>query len=114
MQKVIYFNLLYPGQNVNGHRLLLQMLAKDYPEFCVASVAKSASLRNSYQNRPPIGLSLLWAFGQGGLTDFAVGLKGNIVTVSHISFELLIVGTYIDWSHFSSTSKVHFFFLHYA
>lgn len=55
------------------------MLAKDYPEFCVASVAKSASLRNSYQNRPPIGLSLLWAFGQGGLTDFAVGLKGIFI-----------------------------------
>ncbi|KAL0870073.1 hypothetical protein ABMA27_006234 [Loxostege sticticalis] len=63
------------GQNVNGHRLLLQMLAKEYPEFCIASIAKSASLRNSYQNRPPIGLSLLWAFGQGGLSDFAVGLK---------------------------------------
>ncbi|KAH9631853.1 hypothetical protein HF086_014325 [Spodoptera exigua] len=63
------------GQSVNGHRLLLQMLAQDYPEFCVTSVQKSASLRNSYQNRPPIGLSLLWAFGQGGNSDFAVGLK---------------------------------------
>ncbi|CAH0401163.1 unnamed protein product [Chilo suppressalis] len=63
------------GQQVNGHRILLQMLAKENPEFCIASVAKSASLRNSYQNRPPIGLSLLWAFGQGGLTDFSVGLK---------------------------------------
>ncbi|CAG9795904.1 unnamed protein product [Diatraea saccharalis] len=63
------------GQQVNGHRLLLQMLAKESPEFCIASVAKSASLRNSYQNRPPIGLTLLWAFGQGGLSDFSVGLK---------------------------------------
>ncbi|KAI5640139.1 hypothetical protein NE865_07396 [Phthorimaea operculella] len=63
------------GQNVNGHRVLLQMLAQDYPEFCISSVQKSASLRNSYQNRPPIGLSLLWAFGQGGLSDFSVGMK---------------------------------------
>lgn len=63
------------GQQVNGHRLLLQMLAKEYPDFCTASSAKSASLRNSYQNRPPIGLTLLWAFGQGGLSDFTVGLK---------------------------------------
>lgn len=63
------------GQSVNGHRLLLQMLAQEYPEFCITSVQKSASLRNSYQNRPPIGLSLLWAFGQGGSSDFAVGLK---------------------------------------
>ncbi|XP_073954011.1 transmembrane protein 214 isoform X2 [Choristoneura fumiferana] len=63
------------GQLVNGHRLLLQMLAHEHPEFCIASLSKSASLRNSYQNRPPIGLSLLWAFGQGGLSDFSVGLK---------------------------------------
>ncbi|XP_045537438.1 transmembrane protein 214 [Papilio machaon] len=63
------------GQAVNGHRLLLQMMAHEYPEFCTASIAKNASLRNSYQNRPPIGLSLLWAFGQGGLNDFEVGMK---------------------------------------
>lgn len=63
------------GQSVNGHRLLLQMLAQDYPEFCITSIQKSATLRNSYQNRPPIGLSLLWAFGQGGISDFSVGLK---------------------------------------
>ncbi|XP_049876600.1 transmembrane protein 214 [Pectinophora gossypiella] len=63
------------GQSVNGHRLLLQILTQDYPEFCVTSMQKSVNLRNSYQNRPPIGLSLLWAFGQGGLRDFAVGMK---------------------------------------
>lgn len=72
-----YF-LFYIGQSVNGHRLLLQILAKVYPEFCVASVPKSASLRNSYQNRPPIGLTLLWAFGQGGISEFTVGMKGKI------------------------------------
>ncbi|XP_039758977.1 transmembrane protein 214 [Pararge aegeria] len=63
------------GQSVNGHRLLLQMLALENPDFCVASIAKSVSLRNSYQNRPPIGLSLLWVLGQGGLSNFAVGMK---------------------------------------
>ncbi|XP_030031154.2 transmembrane protein 214 [Manduca sexta] len=63
------------GQFVNGHRILLQMLAQENPDFCIASIQKNASLRNSYQNRPPIGLSLLWAFGQGGLRDFAVGMK---------------------------------------
>lgn len=63
------------GQLVNGHRILLQMLALEYPEFCVASISKSASLRNSYQNRPPIGLSLLWALGQGGNIDFGIGLQ---------------------------------------
>ncbi|XP_050352609.1 transmembrane protein 214 [Nymphalis io] len=63
------------GQPANGHRLLLQMLANEYPEFCIASIPKSVSLRTSYQNRPPIGLSLLWTLGQGGLENFAVGLK---------------------------------------
>ncbi|XP_041984319.1 transmembrane protein 214 [Aricia agestis] len=63
------------GQLVNGHRLLLQMLALEYPEFCITSLPKSVSLRNSYQNRPPIGLTLLWAFGQGGINNYAVGLK---------------------------------------
>lgn len=53
------------------------MLAHEYPEFCIASIPKSVSLRNSYQNRPPIGLSLLWTLGQGGYKDFAVGLKGK-------------------------------------
>lgn len=67
------------GQHVNGHRILLQMLAQDHPEFCTASVQKSASLLNSYQNRPPIGLTLLWAFGQGGQSDFAVGMKGRYI-----------------------------------
>ncbi|XP_045501564.1 transmembrane protein 214 isoform X1 [Colias croceus] len=63
------------GQSVNGHRLLLQMLALENPEFCVTSLPKSVSLRNSYQNRPPIGLSLLWALGQGGYNNFSVGMK---------------------------------------
>ncbi|CAH0724228.1 unnamed protein product, partial [Brenthis ino] len=68
-------NDMIRGQSVNGHRLLLQMLAHEYPEFCIASIPKSVTLRNSYQNRPPIGLSLLWTLGQGGYKDFAVGLK---------------------------------------
>ncbi|CAG9564224.1 unnamed protein product [Danaus chrysippus] len=63
------------GQSVNGYRLLLQILAQKYPDFCLVSLPKSISLRNSYQNRPPIGLSLLWTVGQGGLNNFAVGLK---------------------------------------
>lgn len=63
------------GQWVNGYRLLLQLLAHEYPDFCEASILKSINLRNSYQNRPPIGLTLLWAFGQGGYKNFNVGLK---------------------------------------
>lgn len=66
-----------PGQSVNGHRVLIQLLALEHPEFCVSSIQKSVSLMNSYQNRPPIGLTLLWAVGLGGVKDFTIGLKGN-------------------------------------
>ncbi|GBP13949.1 Transmembrane protein 214-B [Eumeta japonica] len=68
-------NDMSKGQTVNGHRLLLQLLAQEYPEFCIVSIPKYINLRNSYQNRPPIGLSLLWAFGQGGFKDFQNGLQ---------------------------------------
>lgn len=76
---------------MNGHRILLQMLALEYPEFCVASISKSASLRNSYQNRPPIGLSLLWALGQGGNIDFGIGLQGNFYFNINYKYAYLVV-----------------------
>lgn len=63
------------GQPAHGHRLLLQMMAKENPDFCMAAIQKIISLRNSYQNRPPICLSLLWALGQGGIKSFLVGFK---------------------------------------
>ncbi|XP_063830529.1 transmembrane protein 214 [Ostrinia nubilalis] len=101
------------AQSVNGHRLLLQMLAKAYPEFCVASVAKSASLRNSYQNRPPIGLTLLWAFGQGGLSDFAVGVKAwqelflPIIELKNYSkYIVAYLGTLLDCHADMDSTKV--------
>lgn len=61
-----------PGQ---GHRILLQLIAVHWPPVCVRSLAKTALLRNSYQNRPPIGSALLWAVGQGGLRDVPTGIR---------------------------------------
>lgn len=58
-----------------GHKILLQLIAHDWPTICVRSLAKTAILRNSYQNRPPVGLSLLWALGQGGFRDVTTGLR---------------------------------------
>lgn len=54
---------------------MVQLIAHEWPSVCVESLAKNAILRNSYQNRSTIGLSLLWALGQGGLRDVTVGLK---------------------------------------
>ncbi|XP_058061358.1 transmembrane protein 214-A [Anopheles bellator] len=58
-----------------GHMLILQAIAIHHPPACVNNLARNAILRNSYQNRSHIGLSLLWALGQGGYKDLNVGLK---------------------------------------
>lgn len=58
-----------------GHKIMLQLIAMQWPAICIKSLAKNAILRNSYQNRSAIGLSLLWALGQGGFKDLTVGLK---------------------------------------
>lgn len=58
-----------------GHKIMLQLIAIEWPQVCGQSLAKNAILRNSYQNRAPIGLSLLWALGQGGFRDITVGLR---------------------------------------
>lgn len=58
-----------------GHNILLQLIALEWPAVCVQNLAKNAILRNSYQNRSSIGLSLLWALGQGGFKDPTVGCR---------------------------------------
>lgn len=58
-----------------GHKIMLQLIAIEWPQVCDQSLAKSAILRNSYQNRPPIILSVLWALGNGGFRDITVGLR---------------------------------------
>lgn len=65
------------GKNVNvvAHRVFLQCLALNEPALAVTNLSRHVALRNSYQNRQAIGLSLLWALGQGGVKDFRVGLK---------------------------------------
>ncbi|XP_055589624.1 transmembrane protein 214-A [Uranotaenia lowii] len=58
-----------------GHKLILQAMAIRVPQICVNNLARNAILRNSFQNRSNIGLTLLWALGQGGFQDPTVGLK---------------------------------------
>ncbi|KAL2730047.1 transmembrane protein 214-A [Vespula maculifrons] len=63
------------GTAVVGHKIFLQLLARVNPEMTIANISKLISVRNSYQNRKAIGLSLLWALSQAGEKDLAIGLK---------------------------------------
>lgn len=63
------------GSAVVGHKIFLQLLARINPEMTVANIPKLITVRNSYQNRKAIGLSLLWALSQAGRKNLAVGLK---------------------------------------
>ncbi|XP_011060330.1 PREDICTED: transmembrane protein 214-A isoform X2 [Acromyrmex echinatior] len=63
------------GIPVIGHKIFLQLLAHLNPEMTAANILKLINIRNSYENRKNIGLSLLWAWSQAGKKNFAVGLK---------------------------------------
>ncbi|XP_014227225.1 transmembrane protein 214-B [Trichogramma pretiosum] len=63
------------GAPVVGYKILIQLLAKYDPKLSVSNIQKLINMRNSYQNRKPIGLTLLWCFNQGGKQNLSVGLK---------------------------------------
>ncbi|XP_076763484.1 transmembrane protein 214 [Xylocopa sonorina] len=63
------------GSPVVGHKIFLQLLARINPEMTVANISKLIRVKNSYQNRKNIGLSLLWAISQAGRKNLVVGLK---------------------------------------
>lgn len=63
------------GVPVIGHKIFLQLLAHLNPDVTAANIPKLISIRNSYENRKNIGLSLLWAWSQAGKKKLAVGLK---------------------------------------
>lgn len=63
------------GIPVIGHKIFLQLLAHLNPEMTAANIPKLINIRNSYENRKNIGLSLLWAWSQAGKKNLAVGLK---------------------------------------
>lgn len=63
------------GIPVIGHKIFLQLLAHLNPDMTVANIPKLISIRNSYENRKNVGLSLLWAWSQAGKKNLAIGLK---------------------------------------
>lgn len=76
-----------------GHNILLQLIALEWPTVCTQNLAKNAILRNSYQNRSSIGLSLLWALGQGGFRDITVGCR----VWQNIMVPVLEMKSYTKW-----------------
>lgn len=66
---------LNSGQNVVGYKVVLQLIGQNWPSICSHNMAKTALLRNSYQNRCNICLSILWAIGQGGHQSLTEGVK---------------------------------------
>lgn len=83
------------SNNVNciGHNIMLQLIAFEWPSVCVQNLAKNAILRNSYQNRSPIGLNILWALGQGGYRDVTVGCR----VWQNIMVPVLEMKSYTKW-----------------
>ncbi|KAH8391190.1 hypothetical protein KR215_008629 [Drosophila sulfurigaster] len=63
------------GQHVAGYKFVLQLIGQHWPSICSHNMAKTALLRNSYQNRSNICLSILWAIGQGGHQSLTEGVK---------------------------------------
>ncbi|EDV32443.1 uncharacterized protein Dana_GF14050, isoform A [Drosophila ananassae] len=63
------------NQTVVGYKLLLQLIGQNWPGICAKNLAKTALLRNSYQNRSTICLSILWAVGQGGYQSLNDGVR---------------------------------------
>lgn len=63
------------GQNVAGYKFVLQLIGQNWPAICSRNMAKTALLRNSYQNRSNICLSILWAIGQGGHQSLNEGVN---------------------------------------
>ncbi|XP_022184928.2 transmembrane protein 214-A [Nilaparvata lugens] len=68
-------NDMTKGGTICGYKMLLQILAINYPSVTIESLEKSLALMNSYQNRQAIGSSILWAVGQGGYKDLSIGLQ---------------------------------------
>eukprot|EP00092_Neocalanus_flemingeri_P036346 GFUD01039569.1.p1 GENE.GFUD01039569.1~~GFUD01039569.1.p1 ORF type:complete len:658 (+),score=187.25 GFUD01039569.1:206-2179(+) len=66
---------LSKGMCVTGWRILTQLLAETNPTLVTAHIPRYIELRNSYQNRPNVGLAILWSTGQAGNKSLHSGIK---------------------------------------
>lgn len=58
-----------------GCKIFLKLLAQMYPEMMPLFINKYISLKNSYQNKKTIGLSLIWVYSQVGKYNLTIGLN---------------------------------------
>lgn len=76
---------------VTGWRILTQLLAETNPTLVTAHINRYIELRNSYQNRPNVCLSILWSTGQAGNKSLHSGIKVwleimlPLITMKHYS-----------------------------
>lgn len=89
---------------VVGYKIFVQLLAKYDPKLSINNIVKLTSMRNSYQNRKPIGLSLLWSFNQSGRENLTVGLKvwhevmaPMLEAKSYSSYIIQILSDLVSW-----------------
>ncbi|XP_065343684.1 transmembrane protein 214-B [Cloeon dipterum] len=82
IQQAFYENCLSAIANdaskdlkVDGWLLLIETLSHVSPELAVNNLSRYESIMVSYQNRPVVGKTLLWALGQAGLRNLAVGVQ---------------------------------------
>ncbi|XP_050295863.1 transmembrane protein 214 [Anthonomus grandis grandis] len=66
---------LSKGLSAVGYRFFLQQIALSEPKLVTENLTKHVSLRNSYQNRANVALSILWSVGHVGNKDLQCGLK---------------------------------------
>ncbi|CAG9768719.1 unnamed protein product [Ceutorhynchus assimilis] len=66
---------LSKGLPAVGYRFFLQYIALNEPKLVIENLGKHISLRNSYQNRANVALSVLWAVGHVSVNDLQSGLK---------------------------------------
>ncbi|XP_059480699.1 transmembrane protein 214-B [Neocloeon triangulifer] len=82
IQQAFYENCLSAIANdiskelkVDGWLLLIETLSHVSPDLAVNNLARYESIMVSYQNRPVVGKTLLWALGQAGMRNLAIGVK---------------------------------------
>lgn len=90
---------LNKSQRFVGHLIMLEQIALYRPQVCVANLASSVILRNSYQNQPSICLSLFWTLGSAGLRDTTVGLKVWVEIMSSVLGVKSYTKFVIDYFH---------------
>jgi len=63
------------GLCVTGWKILSQLLTEQQSSLASSHLSRYVELRNSYQNRPLVGIDILWSVGQVGRKDFNAGLR---------------------------------------